>query len=248
MSLWGSFTGSDAKRALTDAYANSNRALAQGESKAAGATTAGYGEARGYFQPYADAGTRTNALMGDYLGTNGADAQKAAYASYAGSDPFRQSNADFANLQLGRMQNAQGWGGGAGPAQLAVARANLERGSQDFNNYWNRLSGYGQQGFGAAQGMAGLASGEGNNLAGIYGGFAQQRAGNAINYGNAMAQNANTLWNNALGLGGVALKAAGVGGFGPSVNGGGGGGGGWQTTTTPTSVAGGVNYLSNLFK
>jgi hypothetical protein len=95
--------------------------------------------------------------------------------------------------------------------------------------------------------MAGLASGEGNALGNIYGGFAQQRAGNDINYGNAMAANANTLWNNLSGLGGLALKASGMGGFAPS---GGGasssGGGGWQTTTTPTSLQGGINYLSNM--
>ena len=90
-----------------------------------------------------------------------------------------------------------------------MARANLERGSQDFNNYWNRLSGYGQQGFNAAQGMAGLASGEGNALGNIYGGFAQQRAGNAIQYGNAMAGANNLFAQNYLNMLGTAAKAMG---------------------------------------
>ena len=207
--FWGSFTGSSAKKSIEQAYGQSQGYMNQGEGKATDATKAGYGEARGYFNPYFQAGASTNALMGDYLGVNGADKQKAAYASYAGSDPFRQSNADFANLQLGRMQNAQGWGGGSGPAQLAVARANLERGSQDFNNYWNRLAGYGQQGFNAAQGMAGLASGEGNALGNIYGGFAQQRAGNAIQYGNAMAGANNLFAQNYLNMLGTAAKAMG---------------------------------------
>ena len=58
--------------------------------------------------------------------------------------------------------------------------------------------------------MAGLQQGMGD----MESGYGQQMAGNAINYGNAMAASRNIGINNLMGAGGLALKA-----FAPSPSG-----------------------------
>lgn len=97
--------------------------------------------------------------------------------------------------------------GDSGASRLAIARAGMERGSQDYGNYMNRLQGFGQQGYGAAGQSAGIASGAGNMLGQMRMGLGQNLAGNEISSGNAMAASRNTGWQNILGLVGAGANA-----------------------------------------
>ena len=264
MGFFGDFSGSTQRRDQRQGYADSNQMIDSGYTSArgnintgydaAGAATAGartdltggYGratqtlnnstsQAAGYLNPYAQQGGRANALYGDALGANGQIAQQNFGQNYAASDPFRQQNADFANESLMRTLNARGMSGG-GYAGQAVARESLQRGSQDYGNYLNRLSGASAQGMQAATGMAGiygdsgrtqagydyrfgsdmadeqgrtagLATGRGNALAGLDVDQATTKAGNRINLANSLANSRGILGNNLLKVGELATKA-----------------------------------------
>ena len=214
MSFFGSFFGTDQQKDITQAKGQADKSLATGRDQALDQ----YGQARAMYQPYAQQGQQANRLYGDATGANGQDAYKAAMSSYAGSDPFRDQNAQYANDALRRQYNARGQGMG-GNADLAVARAQTERGAQDWGNYLNRLQGQGQMGFQATGAQAGLTQGMGD----IQSGYGQQMAGNAINYGNAMAGTRNIGLQNIMNVAGTAAKfmaptPGGGAGFGSSVN------------------------------
>lgn len=234
MSLWGSFTGSDARRQLEQSKAQADNALAQGKTQAEGAYGTGYNNAQGYLQPYAAGGQRAQDMYWNALGVNGADAQKNFMTNYSSGDPFRAWNDDNTAKMIARQSAARGWGGGAGMTQLALARAGMERGSQDYENYMNRLGQQAGQGAQFAGQQSSLASGYGNNLAGLYYGNAQQQAGNAINFGNAMAQNSGVFANNLLGLAGTAVRA-----FAP------GAGGATAFGNMGNAMSGGLNAIGN---
>lgn len=270
MGFFGSFMGTDQRRDAKRAYADSNAMMDQGYGTAQGNLTQGYGramsgydaaagavksgyatatnaltrgsdKAAGYWQPYAQSGTQANALYDNALGLNGKAAQQTFMQGYAGADPFRASNADFANEALMRQLNARGMSG-SGTAAAAIAQESLRRGSEDYNNHLNRLQGVTQQGMQAASGLSGIYANQGQNMAnlamqqgsdlaniqgqkaalgynlgtaqaGLNTGLADAKAGNRINLGNALAASRNIGMNNLLQLGGLAVKAYG-GGFG----------------------------------
>ncbi len=270
MGFFDSFLNPGAKQAKAG-YADATGMLKQGESQARGELTtgfnqadnylsrigsgldAGYGqagdaldtgqrEARGYLDPYTTAGSDANTMYRNALGMNGAAAQEGFGQNYAASDPFRAQNAGFATEQIMRAMNARGMSG-SGAAAEAVARQNLMRGSEDYNNYLNRLSGVRDSGQSAATNMASMAgqfagqranlrtgladartraygaqaenaTNRGNALSNLSYGNAQQMAGQRIGLGNALAESKSAGVNNLLGLGGMALKATGWGGFG----------------------------------
>ena len=214
MGFFGSFFGNDQRKDIQNANAQSNADLATGRTAAIGNYRAGQQR----FDPYAQQGQKANALYGNATGANGVDAYKGAMADYAGADPFRDQNADLANNALMRQYNARGQGN-SGTASLAVARAQTERGAQDWNSYLGRLQGQAGQGLQATQAQAGFDQGMGD----IESGYGQQKAGNAINYGNAMAGSRNIGLQNMLGVAGTAAKF-----FAPTPGGmpGAGGGGG----------------------
>lgn len=219
--LVGSFTGSTAKKYANEAYQNSTRTLQEGRDKGIDALNQGYTQARGYLSPYAESGTQANNLYGTYLGLNGADAQRSALVGYAGADPFRQFNADLAAKTMARSFNRMGMLD-SGNHTMAAARANLERGSQDYNSYLSRLAGLAQQGAGAAGQLGGYAMNNGQGLAGLWQGYGQNQAGNEIQRGNALAQASGIFGNNLMKIGGlgVALMTGNPGmslGFGGSL-------------------------------
>lgn len=223
--LIGSLTGSTARRHLQEANRQSQDYLRRGQEGSEQAIGSGYRDAQGYLNPYAQQGQRANALYGRAMGLDGDDARREFMANYAGNDPFRQYNEDQANRGLSRRYAAMGFSPGGGTAGLALARASLDRGAADYDSYMNRLAAMSGQGAQIAGQQSGLAMGYGQGLAGIRGGFAQQNAANAINYGNAQAANANVFGQNLLGLGGLALGAMGgrgLGGLGGLMGGGGG--------------------------
>lgn len=205
--LVGSFTGSTAKRAANDAYQSSTRVLQEGRDRGLDALNQGYTQARGYLDPYAQSGAQANSRYGTYLGLNGADAQRSALAEYAGADPFRQYNEDMANKGLARQYNRMGMLD-SGNFRMAAARANLERGSQDYNNYLARLAGLAQQGAGAAGQLGGYAMNNGQGVAGLWSGYGQNQAGNEIQRGNAMAQASGIFGNNLMKMVPLAAAAA----------------------------------------
>jgi len=205
MSFFGSFFGNDQRNDVQSANRQATASLGAGRTAAIG----NYSQARDMYQPYAQQGQRANALYGDATGANGTAAYRSAMQGYAGSDPFRDANADYANNALMRQYNARG-NGNSGTASLAVARAQTERGAQDWNAYLSRIQGQGQMGMQATGAQAGLTQGMGD----IESGYGQQMAGNAINYGNAMAGSRNIGTQNMLGLGGML-----IGGFSPTKDG-----------------------------
>lgn len=211
MGIFDSFTGAAQKKQLGKAKAAADGYLTTGQTDATNYTNEGFGQAQGYLQPYAQGGQQADTMYKNALGVNGAPAQSQFMSQYQSADPFRQWNEDQAQRSLMRQMQAQGWGQ-SGVAALASARGSMERGSQDYQNYMNRLGQYAGQGAQIAGQQSGLAAGRGNALSNIAGGFAQQRAGNEINYGNAMAASEGVLMNNLLGLGGLATKAFGLGG------------------------------------
>jgi len=203
MSFFGSFFGSDQRKDIENANRQATSSLTQGRDAALGQ----YGTARDMYSPYAQQGQRANALYADSIGANGQAAQQAAYSQYAGSDPFRAANERYAAQADQQRYGARGW---SGNASLAAARASMERGATDWNNHLLRLSGMGQQGMQATGAQAQLTQGMGD----IQSGYGQQMAGNAINYGNAMAASRNIGTQNMLGLGGMLM-----GGFSPTKDG-----------------------------
>jgi len=205
--------GTSQQKDLKAGKSAADNALATGYQGA----QANYGNAQSMYAPYAQQGQQANSMYGNALGLNGVQAQKDFGSNYAASDPFREQNADFANAGLMRQWNARGMAD-SGASRLAVSRASLERGSQDYGNYLNRLQGAGQQGFQATGAQAGLEQGKGD----LATGYGQTRAGNEINYSNALAQSRSTGINNILNVAGTVAKVAGAAYGMPSFGGGGG--------------------------
>lgn len=266
MSFFGSLTGSSQRKDINRAYADSKGMVDSGYNAARGNLASGYGAANqaygqartdvgtGYqnalsalgagtdkaaaaYQPYAAAGQSANALYGNALGLNGQAAQQTFMQNYQ-ADPFRDANAKFATDALMQTLNARGLSG-SGAAAAAVAQENLRRGSEDYNNYLNRLSGVQGQGMQTANALSNLYATQGqqgaqygmqagSDLANISGNRAQTgynygvgqagldtdqaitNAGNRINLGNAQAQSRGILGNNLMSLLGTAAQAYGT--------------------------------------
>lgn len=237
--------GYDAARGnLASGYGTANQAYGQARSdvnsgyrNALSSLASGTNNAAGAYQPYSETGQNANALYGNALGLNGQAAQQTFMQNYE-ADPFRDANADFANEALMRTLNARGMSG-SGAAAAAIAQESLRRGSEDYNNYLNRLSGLQSQGQQTAGSLANLYANQGqqgaqygmqagSDLANIQGnraatgynyGLGQAgldtdqaitNAGNRINLGNAMAGSRGILGNNLMNLAGLAVKAYGM--------------------------------------
>jgi len=159
-----------------------------------------YDQAFDQFNPYAQQGGAANAMYGNLLGLNGADARDQAQGVIT-SDPMFQGAMGQQSNALLRQLNARGASGG-GQAHLAAQRV-LQ---SNYDNVLNRYAGAGQQGMQAAGAQAGIRTAQGDNAYG----YGATRAGNAINYGNAMASAKGIGVNNLLALGGLATQAYGV--------------------------------------
>ena len=266
MSFFGSLTGSDQRRDMNRAYADSTATVNKGYDAARGNLASGYGTANqaygqartdvstgyknalsslargtnqavGAYQPYSETGQNANTLYSNALGLNGAAAQQTFQQNYQ-ADPFRDANANFANNALMQVLNARGLSG-SGAAAAAVAQESLRRGSEDYNNYLNRLSGLQSQGQQTAGSLANLYANQGqqgaqygmqagSDLANIQGNRAATaynygtgqagldtdqaitNAGNRINLGNAQAASRGILGNNLMSLLGTAAQAYGT--------------------------------------
>jgi hypothetical protein len=206
MGFFDSFLGNSQSRDREAGYTASSAQREQGTAQGVASVRQGGADARAYYQPYAAQGGRANQLYGDATGANGQDAYRGAMSQYAGSDPFRQANDTYANNSLMRMNAARGMGN-SGNSQLAVARAQTERGAQDWNAYLQRLQGQGQMGFQAAQGQANSSQNEGNLTGQMQYGNGQAGAQSTTDFYNAQAAGQNTGLQNLMGLGGMAMQA-----------------------------------------
>lgn len=225
MSLWGAFTGSDARRYATDAYGRNSREMGQGYTNALTYQKQGYGDAVGRLSPYEQAGRQGQTAYTNMLGLNGADAQQGARQGYEGWNPYLVDQMSAADKAIQRRSAATGQLD-SGMNALARNRAAMEMGTSDFYNYNNRLQGLGQQGFQAANALSGLDMGNAAAMTGIEQGYRNGLVQNSTQYGNAMsAANAIPL-NNLLSIGGLGIQ--GIQAFG---RGSGSVGSGWQTTS-----------------
>jgi hypothetical protein len=220
----GGFTGANARKDIDKGIGAVNANTGQ----ATGAIRQYSDEAKGYLSPYRDQGGRAFGLYGDTLGVNGADARGVAQDLYT-SDPILAKQRELDQKRTGWAFNARG-GYGAPVHALAESRANLE----NYGNWQNQLAGMGRQGQEAANTMAGIAQNEGAGIAGAYG----QNSAQLANLYGERAKTQNTLAQNMLGLGGLAVSAftgMPVGGMnnlgrstGTAAN------GGWSTSTQQT--------------
>lgn len=166
----------------------------------------GYGDrALGYLDPYTQGGGNANKLLGNYLGANGADAQRQAFADFQ-NDPGYQAQFQAGVGALDRSAAARG-GVYSGSQMKDLSSYGQQFQRQAFNDRINHLSGYAGQGQQAAMGAAGVASQTGNALGNMAFGFGQQNAANRINYANGMAQAQSIGPQNFLNLAGSAAKA-----------------------------------------
>jgi hypothetical protein len=213
MSFFDSFFGKAQQRDLSNANQQAQGYINQYGQQSRDAYAAGAKEAQGYFSPWSESGRRGQSAYEDSLGLNGEAGGKNALAMYqAGRNPYLQYEQDMAQRGMDRAANARG-SVNSGANALAVARARQDMGYQDYSNWQGRLQGIGQQGYQADTQRAGIAQNAGQYQAESLSGQGQQLAGNAINYGNALAASRTTGINNLINVAGVGLKASGWGGY-----------------------------------
>ncbi|MFA5952249.1 MAG: hypothetical protein WC807_18430 [Hyphomicrobium sp.] len=193
MGILGGFFGSDQRKDLQRANQQATTDLQQGYDKAYG----DYSSAAAGFDPYIESGNKSQGTWDDLMGLNGDGARDAAYGTLSTNPLFTGQLATSSNA-LSRVLNAQGQSGG-GKAALAGARVLQETGGQWVDRYGQG----GQMGYNAtgAKGNALTARGD------LSMGYGATKAGNAINFGNALAANRSTGINNILGVAGLAVNA-----------------------------------------
>ena len=192
--LLGSFFGSDQRRDIQSANRQATKALDKGYNQAYG----DYTSAASSYDPYVQQGNAANAFYGNALGLNGTDAQSGAINTLTSNPLFSGQLAQDSNA-MSRVLNAQGASGG-GKAQLAAQRVF----QQTAGNWLDRYKGLGDQGLQATGAKSNALMGRGE----LSMGFGATKAGNAINYGNALAANRSTGINNLMGLGSLAINGA----------------------------------------
>lgn len=206
MAFWDWLTGGGARRDLQGAYTGSEGDLASGYADARGISDDYYGRAQNYLAPYIQRGNDADAVMRNALGLNGRAAQTAYYHDFQ-TDPGFQGEVDAGVRTLDR--SAAGRGNLYSGAQMKALQGwGQQKMGEAYRQRYNMLAGYGQQGLQASQAAAGMAGQHGSDMTNLRYGYGQQRAGNRIQFGNAMAGSRNTLTNNLLGLGNLAVRAA----------------------------------------
>lgn len=194
MGILGSFLGSDQRKDIAAANAQANGYLDKGYNSAYG----DYTTAINNYSPYTTSGAAANTFYSNALGLNGTDAQNSAISTMT-SNPLFSGQLNQDSNALLRTLNAQGSSGG-GKAQLAAQRVFQSNASNWLDKYAN----LGSQGLSATNAQSNALTGRADMTTNYYG----TKAGNAVNYGNALANSRTTGINNILGLAGTAVKAA----------------------------------------
>lgn len=209
MGFWDDFTGKSQRKDLAKANKKSEAALGQGYKDAQGY----YGKAYDEFSPYVQAGQQgmaDNNIYRQAIGLGTPEERAAAQERYF-SDPAYQRMNDINQNAMMRYQNARGSVGG-GKAALAGARV----ANEGYQGWLDRTRDVGQNamqtGFNAATGRSNVRAGQGE----LAWGYGATKAGNAVNYGNAMAESRGILTNNLLNVAGTVAKAMAGGGGKPA--------------------------------
>lgn len=179
--------------ALMGGRADQLTALGQGYDAARG----DYGQARDLFNPFAQMGLQAWQLQGDATGLGGAAGYDRAKGAFQAS-PGYQWQVDQSLDQANRAAAAGGQlHSGNAAVELQSRASNLA--NQEYGNWFNRVSGIADRGYGATtaqaglqRGMGDLASGYGSAQAGVYGDTAGRLAGL---YGGVAGQRSNALTN-----------------------------------------------------
>jgi hypothetical protein len=193
LSFFSAFTGSAQRRDLRRANTQATQALDKGYGEAMGR----YDQAAGMFDPYVQEGRAGSQFYSNALGLNGEEARNQAQGVIT-SDPMWSGKLAQDQNAMMKYMNARGQSGG-GMAAMAGQRLLLD----NYNNALNRYNDLGQQGFQATGAQAGIRQGQGDAAYG----FGATKAGQSINYGNAMAQARGIGVNNLLGVAGAGLNA-----------------------------------------
>ena len=196
MGFFDSFTGKAQQREISRANASANKTLDQQY----GVSQDFYNQARGSYDPYVQSGQQGQQFYNNALGLGGQQAMQDAYGTIT-SNPMFQNQLDQSSNAMMRYLNGRG-GAAGGTGQIAAQRVF----QGNIGNWLDRYQGLGQQGLQATGAQAGLTAQQGDNAFG----YGATKAGNAINYGNAMAQAKGIGVNNMLNLAGAIAKAAGA--------------------------------------
>ncbi len=184
-------------------------------NKASGFLDAGVAQADPFYQqassrldPFVSQGQAGQQRYADLLGLNGDGARSAGQSTYNSDPMFAQLEANNQE-RLSRYFNAQG-----SPVSGASMAASNQASLNNYGSYLDRLAGLGQQGAQGAAQQGQYDVGRGDMRFGV----AQQKAGNQISLGNALAQSKAQGANNLMGLiGGIGGMA--LGGFAPGMGG-----------------------------
>lgn len=187
MRFFSSFFGGDQRKDLQRANAQASAEMAGGRDR----YNQRMDEAYSLIQPMAERGNEANAMHAALLRGDPEAVQQFQ------SNPILQGKiAQDSNAML-RYLNARG--GATGGRGLAAAQQVAQRGALDF---LDRYGQFGQQ-VQAMGALAGIRQGQGD----MEYGYGASKAGQAVNFGNAMAESRNIGVNNLLNLAGVGIKA-----------------------------------------
>jgi hypothetical protein len=212
MGFFDAFTGKAQAKQIKASSKEAMGYLDTGAEQARSELGQYYDQAQGFLNPYLQGGGQANNLLAAYLGAAGPEAQQQAFANFQ-NDPGYQAQFNAGVNALDRSATARG-GLYSGAAMKGLQEYGQQFQRQAFNDRINQLQGFSGQGLQAGSAAAGLAANQGNTLGSLSFGLGQQKASNAINKGNALAQASGIGVNNLMNVAGLALKATGVGGFG----------------------------------
>jgi hypothetical protein len=162
-------------------------------NKGLGSVNTAFNEGVSALNQYIPQGTNAFNQMANFSGSGpgGAAAQQQAYDSY-------MEGPDIAFLreqgERSVLQNARAAGGVGGNVLKELQRYGTGVASQGFNDYYNRLKGVADMGFGASQGVGSLRG----QQAGIVGNLSSQQAQNALQGGQMSSNVLSNLGNNAI--------------------------------------------------
>jgi len=201
-------SGASQRRDARAGAARQRTELQAGFDKAMPAITSGYLKAHESISPFLQAGVKANQLYSDTLGINGADARTAAQNIYMTDDILAKIRQADLKAQ-GRADNAVGRFD-SGTGALADSAIRLK----DYGGWQALLKGEGDKGGQFALSDAQLNAQEGNDVANLTYGNAQQMAGVTGQETTNVAGSRSILPQNLLSLGSVL-----VGGFTPGKSG-----------------------------
>jgi len=187
-SFWGWFTGADKAKKQAMETAQQNRGfIDQGREREIGYYGGARDATRGYLQPYATQGQAGQTAYTNALGINGAAGRQSALGMYGqGFSPYLADDVNRAQM-LGDRRAAATGQFGSGMNALARARVGAEMGTQDWNNWIGNLQSVGQQGYGAANALAGNEWQYATGAGGAERNATQGLVGNNTQLGNALA-------------------------------------------------------------